>query len=134
MNGRAWRTKLPTHERQSLGDQAPYLSGQDVLHHMPVDVGEAEVAAGVAVGELLMVQAEDVEDGGVEVVDVDFVLLGEVAVVVGGAVGDAALHAAAGHPHGEAFGVVIASVAALGGGGAAELATPDDEGVFEEAA
>jgi hypothetical protein len=36
-----------------------------------VDVGQAEVAAGVAVGELEMVEAEQVEDGGVEVVEVD---------------------------------------------------------------
>lgn len=36
-----------------------------------MDVGEAEVPALEAVGELFVVEAEEVEEGGVEVVDVD---------------------------------------------------------------
>ena len=55
-----------------------------------VDVGQAEVAAGVAVGEGLVVEAEEVEDRGVEVVDVDLVLDGLEAELVGGAVDVAA--------------------------------------------
>ncbi len=37
---------------------------------MAVDVGQAEVAAGVAVGELLVVEAQQVQHRGVQVVDV----------------------------------------------------------------
>ena len=59
------------------------------MHHLAVDVGQAEVAAGVAVGELGVVEAEQVQDRGVQVVDVDLVLDGVVAVVVGLAVDDA---------------------------------------------
>ena len=81
-----------------------------------------------------MVDAEEGEEGGVEVVEVDFVFLGVVAVVVGAAVDVAALHAAAGEPHGVTVGVVVAAVFALGGGGAAEFAAPEDEGVLQEAA
>ena len=99
-----------------------------------MDVGEAEVAAGVAVGEAFVVEAHEVEEGGVPVVDVHFVVHGFVAVVIGEAVVHAAFDAAAGHPEGEAFVVVVASVGALAVGGAAELATPDDEGVLEEVA
>src|SRR3954454_13583674 len=44
-------------------------SGDDFVHHVALDVGEAEVAAGVAVGEALVVEAHELEDGGVEVVD-----------------------------------------------------------------
>ena len=44
-------------------------SGQDVVHHPAVDVGQAEVAAGVAVGQPLVVEAEQVQDRGVQVVD-----------------------------------------------------------------
>ena len=61
---------------------------QHLLHHPPVHVGQAEVAAGVAVGQLLVVEAEQVQDRGVQVVDVDLVLDRVVAVVVGGAVDD----------------------------------------------
>ena len=53
------------------------------MHDVAVDVGQAEVAAGVAVGQPLVVEAEQVQDRGVQVVDVDLVLDGVVAVVVG---------------------------------------------------
>src|SRR5262249_50036786 len=73
-------------------------------------------------------------DRRVEVVQVDLFLDGVPAEIVGGAVGEAALCAAAGEPHGEAEGVVLAAVLSLGGGGAAEFAAPDDQGVVEEGA
>ena len=59
---------------------------------------------------------------------------GAEAEVVGAADGVAGFHAAAGHPHGEAGGVVVAAIAFLAHGGAAELAAPDDEGFIEQAA
>ena len=62
-------------------------------------VGQAEVAAGVAVGELLVVEAQQVQDRGVQVVDVDLVLDGLEAELVGRAVDVPPLHAAAGQPH-----------------------------------
>ena len=65
----------------------------------------------------------------------DLVLDGIESEFVGFPVIDAAFDAAAGHPHREGIGVVIATVgAALGHGGAAEFTTEDDEGVFEHAA
>ena len=57
------------------------------------------------------------------------------AELVGRAVGEAGLDAAAGEPDGEAAGVVVAAGAVLFGvGRAAELAAPPDERVFEQAA
>ena len=75
-----------------------------------VHVGQAEVAAGVAVGQPLVIEAQQVQDRRVQVVDVDLVLDGVVAVVVGRAVAEAALDAAAGQPHREALRVVVAAV------------------------
>lgn len=63
-----------------------------------VDIGEAEVAALEAVSELFVVDAELVEQGGVEIVYVNFVDLGVVAEFIGFAVGNAGFDAAAGHP------------------------------------
>jgi hypothetical protein len=88
----------------------------------------------VAEGELRVVEAEEVEDGGVEVMDVDGVLDDLGAEVVGLAVGDAALDAAAGEPGAEGGVVVAAAVAAVDGGRAAELRGPDDQRVVEHAA
>lgn len=49
------------------------LLGEEVFHHFPVDVGEAVVAALEAVGELFVVEPNEVHPGGLEVVNVDFV-------------------------------------------------------------
>ena len=57
---------------------------------MSLHIGQALVSAFVEVGEAF--EAQDGQDGGVEVVDVDGVLGGAEAEVVGGAVGQAALH------------------------------------------
>ena len=56
-----------------------------------------------------MVDAEQVQDRGVQVVDADAVDGGLVADLVGGAVMDAALDAAAGQPGGEGVRVVVAA-------------------------
>ena len=68
---------------------APTGLREDLLDHVPLHVGQPHVAAGVAVGQLLVVEAEQVQDGRVPVVDVDLALDGLVAVVVGPAVGQA---------------------------------------------
>src|SRR5262249_8526112 len=91
-----------------------------------------------AVGQALVVDAEGVEDGGVQIVDVDGIGGQVVAVLVGRAVGNARFEAAAGQPDGEAARMVIAAEragqVALPEGGAAELAAPDDERVVEQTA
>ena len=59
-------------------------SGQEFADDAAVDVGEAVVAAAVAEGEALVVEAELVEDRGVDVVDGQGVGDDGVAEVVGG--------------------------------------------------
>jgi hypothetical protein len=61
-------------------------SGDDVFDDCPVHVGQAEVAAGVTIRELLVVEAHEIEQGGVQVVDVNLVFDDLEAEVVGGAV------------------------------------------------
>ena len=61
-----------------------------------VDVGEAKVTAGMAEGEFFVVQAEQVKNGGVEVVHVEFAFDGLISPFVGGAVGIAGTDSAAG--------------------------------------
>src|SRR5262245_18058773 len=76
---------------------------QELVDHVRfLDAGEPLVQALVAVAEAAVVVAEQVQDGGVEVADVDGVLDDVVGEVVGLAVDGAALDAAAGQPHGEA--------------------------------
>src|SRR5262249_59512872 len=85
-------------------------STDNVLDHVALDVGQPHVAAGVAVGQLLVIQAEQVQDGSVPVVDVHLPLAGLGSLIIDAPVGEAALGAAAGHPGGEAPAVVVAAV------------------------
>ncbi len=72
-----------------------HCSSQNIPHDSSLDIGQSLVTAFVEEGEAFVVEAEDVQDGGVEVVDVDGVLGGAEAEVVGAAVGQAAPHRAA---------------------------------------
>ena len=81
---------------------------------MAGDVGEAVVTAVVAVGELFVIEPEHVEDGGVEVVDVDLTFGDADAAVVGGAVDGATFDAGAGH-QGRKRPVMMVSACLIGG-------------------
>jgi hypothetical protein len=61
-------------------------SGNQVADHLTVDIGESEIAAGVAEGEFFVIETEQRQEGGVEIVDVDGFLGGLESEFVGGAV------------------------------------------------
>ena len=92
----------------------------------------------MTVGEALVIDAQEVQDGGMQVADVHGIGRDVVTEVVGGAVGVAGFDAASRHPHGEAAGMMVAPgfravPLALAGDAAAELSAPDDEGVVQQA-
>jgi hypothetical protein len=58
-----------------------------------------------------VIDAQQIEHGGVEIVDGDHLFDGGIAEVVGGAESGSALNAPAGQHKGKAFDVVIAAVA-----------------------
>src|SRR5262249_10855006 len=80
-----------------------------VIHHTATHIGQAEVAAAIALGQLLVVDAQQMEDGRVQVVNVNAILDGVHAELVGRPVGQAALDPSAGQEHREAGGVMIAA-------------------------
>ena len=49
-------------------------SGQQLADHLAVDVGQAEISALESVSQLLVVDAQAVQHGGIEVVDVHGIL------------------------------------------------------------
>ncbi len=83
------------------------LLGEDAFYELAMDICESEIAALGAVGELSVIEAEEMEDGSVEVVHVNLVLHGIKAEFVGFTEFYAALGAAAGHLHGACIGLVI---------------------------
>ena len=80
-----------------------------------------------------MVKAEQMQDCGMKVVDMDFINGGFVADLIGLTVGKTTPHAAARHPCSEAMGVVVASGLGrlLGHREASEFTRPDDEGFVQ---
>src|SRR5262245_52321301 len=106
-----------------------------------MDIGKTKVPASVSISERLMVEAEESQDGGVQVVNVNLALDRLVAQLVRGTVDVTAPDSTAGQPHAETVMVVVAAVGLgvlgvgvgeLHGGRAAELTPPDDKGLFEQ--
>jgi len=72
------------------GDR-PFASRQQFAYHVSAYVRQADIAALEAVRQLGVIEAQQVKDGGVELVDVDFVLHGVEADVVTFGEGEARL-------------------------------------------
>src|SRR4051812_9097110 len=120
--------------------QRSHESGEEVFDHLAVNVGEPEVAALEPVGELFVIEAKQMENGGLQIVDMNFVAGNGKPEFVGFAIHEPVLHAAPGEEHGEAVGIMVAAKNFAGGGAAfaegcaSEFATPHDEGIIEQAA
>lgn len=102
-------------------------------------IRQPEVAALETVRELRVIEAEQVQHRGVEIVHGNFVDHGLVTEVVRLAVAESAFHPAAGHPERERAGIVIApdefhihAIAILAHGRATKLAAPHDKRVLEQ--
>ena len=103
-----WPGRPLRYLRESCRGSERVGSREDLPHHLAIDVGEAEIAPLVAPRELLVIKTEEVQDGGVEVVEVDLSGDRTEAECIGLAVHEAAFDSAAGHPGAEALGLVFA--------------------------
>ena len=83
---------------------------QNIIDHLAVHVREAEVSALEHVSEPFVVDAELREDRGLQVVNMHLVLDDVESEIVGLAVGEAGLGAAAGQPDREAIGVMLSLI------------------------
>src|SRR5437879_919937 len=86
------------------------------------------------VSQFGVVEAEEVQDRRMQVMQVRLAFSGRAGKRIACAMAEAALHSAARNPHRKAAIVVVPSIAVLAGGGAAELAAPDEQRVFEQPA
>jgi len=120
-------------EREEIATKTPQVRGscKDVVDDAAMYVSQAEVSAAVAVGEALVVEADQVQDCGMQVVDMNFVLNDVEAELVGGTVRQSALHASSRQPHREAVGMVVAA-GSLSGGSAAEFASPHHQRLVKQ--
>ena len=78
-----------TTARGRLNEKTRARSGEDVADDLAVDIGQAEVAPGVTIGQPFVIEPEQVQNCRVEVVEVNAVLGRIVAVIIRTAVGNA---------------------------------------------
>src|SRR5215471_15078057 len=114
------------------------LRGQQRLHHVAGDISQAEVAALELERQACVVDAQAVQDRGLQIVHVHWVLRDVVTEVVGSAERHARADAAASQPHGEAARMMIAPVVggsqpALAIHRASEFPAPDHQSLVEHA-
>ena len=109
-------------------------SSQDRPDHFSRRIRQPVFAAIVDVRQSCMVDAEQVQNCCMNIVDRNGVDGGFPADFVGCAVAGAALDSAAGYPNAEAVWVVVAAFAFFAHGHAAEFAAPDDQRAVEQAA
>src|SRR5262249_43117752 len=91
-------------------------------------IGQAIAPAIVEISQFLVVDAEEVQHGGMKIVDTHAILDGFVANFVRLSVTAASVDPSACHPGHESLGVMIATAVALGDWHAAKLAAPDHQG------
>src|SRR5262245_34418300 len=115
---------------------AALILRQQSLDDLAAHIGQAEVAALEPVGQSRVVETQEMEKGGVEVVDMNPILDDLESQLIGLAICDPGLDTAAGQPHREGIGMMIAAVraAALHHGSPAEFASPDHQCVVEQPA
>ena len=94
---------------------------------LAADIGQTAVATLEEIRQFFVVDAQQCEHRGVQVVDVDFVFHCAEAEVIRRANGLAAANAAAGHPDAETVRAMVTALVALQHRCATELAAPHNE-------
>ena len=106
---------------------------QQLLYDVAMYVGQPTVGAVVVVGDVLMIEPEEVEHGGVEIVGRGDLVNRSTTKVVRCAVTNATFDSGPQHPASEGVGVVVASLRGrLPRWHAAEFSGPEDEHILEK--
>ena len=101
----------------------PCLSqlGDQFIDHPAVHVGQTVVPSLKAIGQSFVIETQQMENGRLQVMNVDRVLGDRKSKLIGESVLEASLHFPSRHPHGVGVGIVIAAQnAGLGGSSLAE--------------
>ena len=107
---------------------------EDFVDDLSIDIRQPVIATAMMIGEPGVIEAHEMQDRSVQVVDVNFVLNGVPAKLIGGAMHHAAFHTATGHPHRKAERMVLPAIRTFGRGRSPKFASPKNERVFEQTA
>ena len=113
-----------------------FESGEQILQDVPVHVCQSAIDAILSDGQSGVIDSKQVQDGGVDIVDLSGVIAieGFVAPFVGVSAGDATADSTATQPVGEDIRVMVTAGGPLSGGHASEFCCPEDDGVIQQSA
>src|ERR1044071_7360836 len=129
-------------ERENICEQrtCSLRSSQNVLHDLAIDIGQAEVPPLESIGQFFMIEAKQVKDCSLQIVDMDFVTRDRESQFVGFSVADTMLDPTSGEKDGETIRIMIASEyfacgsAPFAERSPAKLTAPNDESFIEQSA
>src|SRR6267142_1992862 len=105
----------------------------DLRNQVAVNIGQAHIAAIEPIRKFRVIQAQQVQHAGVQVVDGHYLLFRLQAEFVAGSNHLSTLDARASHPYGHGAGVMVAADAALRDWHSAELTVPYDQCRIQQA-
>ena len=107
------------------------MLGDQLFNEFSRHIREAEVASLETICQLRMIEAEQMKQRCVEIMDMDFIGGRVKTELVGLTEGDPGFHTTAGQPHRETVRMVIAPIiSSLDHGRSAKFTTPNDQGVL----
>lgn len=109
-------------------------SRDDFFHNASGHVCQAERTTMMLEGQTFMVESEQMENGGMQIIDVNLPIDAEIPEVIGGAMRHSALDPTPGHPHRESMMIVFAAISILSMRCSSEFSSPKNERVVEQAA
>src|SRR5690349_2536570 len=104
---------------------------KDVPHHKPMDIRQAEITPAVAIGQPFMIEPHQVQDRGMQIMDMNAVLRRMPTELIRRAIGHSAADTTACEPHGESKRMMLAAIVSFGSRSTAELAAPHNQRIFE---
>ena len=115
------------------GPHSAACSGQDLVNDPTGNIGQTVFSSVVEERQGLVIQAQQMQDGGVDVVDMNAILYGPQSNGIRGAVSHASTHTSAGEPQCVAPRIVVAAGSLFAHRHPSKFTTPNDECVLEQA-
>ena len=108
-------------------------SGQNVVDNVTIDIGQSEIPAAIPKCQSFVVDPQQVQHGGVQIVHMHLVLCGIKTKVIGLTVTKSTFHTSTRHPVGECVWVMVTTVISLSCWGASEFSPPHQKCLIQQA-
>lgn len=117
-------------------DRASYVVtslhlSEDRMHDLSIDIRQPKIATCVSIRQSLMIDAKQMQQGGVQVMHVNGILNRGITKIVRRPKGQTTSHTSASHPNRERLGVMVSSIAVLRKRSPAKFGPPKDKRILQ---